>query len=83
MSLPGVWTQQIGCILKSLPTVEMKLSRNSCGPTGYVDRRPGAVKASGAVCPVTDPSFFSKPFPLSSDSVFPYAESQTLSCSAE
>ena len=83
MSLLGVWTQQIGCILKSLPTVEMKLSRNSCGPAGCVYRRPGAVKASVTVCPVTAPSFFSKPFPLSSDSVFPYSESQTLRCSVE
>lgn len=83
MNLPGVWSQQIGCILKSLPTVEMKLSRESCGPTRCVYRRPGAVKASDAVCPVTAPSFFSKPFPLSSDSVLPYSEAQTQRCSVE
>lgn len=83
MSLSRTWTQQIGCILKSLPTVEGRVSRNSHRSTWCIYRRPVAVKASVAVCPVTSLSSFPKPFPLSSDSVFPYSESQTQSSSGE
>lgn len=44
-------------------------SRTSCGTPQDIYRPPGAVKASVAVSPASSPSSFSKPFPLSSDSL--------------
>lgn len=74
MSLSRVWTQQIGCTLASLTTVgrylEIPWTHVACLWT------PVAVKAAGAAYSVSSPSSFPEPFPLSSDSVFTYSESQ-------